>query len=1062
MLQFIVEASLRNRVVVVVLAAILLVAGMYATWHAQLDVFPNFAPPMVVVQTQAPGLSTGEVEQLVTLPIEMALSGMPRLETLRSQSIQGLSAVTVIFQDGTDIFRARQQVAERVGEVAPQLPNDVEIPRLAPLVAPTGRMLTVGFTSDKLSSLQLRDRVQWFIRPRVLAIKGVAQVTLFGGGVRQFQVQIDPEALAARNLTMTEVLAATREASGIRGAGFIENDNQRMVLRTEGQVYSAAALGGAAIETASGTPVRLRDIGTVVEAAEPKYGDATIEGKPGVLLILYKQLDGDTHEITRRVEEELARLTPGLAREGIVYHPALLRQATVIKQAVDNVAHSLLVGAGLVTIVLFLFLFDLRTALISLSAIPLSLLGAILVLWTFGVSLNTLTLGGLAIAVGEVVDDAIIDVENILRRLRENASLSQPKSRLAVVLEASLEVRSAVVYATLIVVLVFVPVFFMTGLQGRLFAPLGHAYVLAVLASLGVALTITPALALMLLKPNQQRKAPPLVKLLQGKYGALLARLHPHLTEVVVVTCALIALAVWQGSRFGGEFLPELRENHFVVHMRGVPGGSLPHSVAMGNRVTAALKKIPAVRTVSQQIGRAELGEDTWGVEYSEIEVDLQPLAAKDISRVRDEIRTTLADMPGFSFMVLPYLSERIMETLTGSTADVSIKVYGDDLLKLDEIARKIEQLVATVPGSGEARADIQTGVPELVIRVRSEAAARYGLRNTEILEAVHAAYQGAKVGQVYEGNRIVNVVVVLDPRARQDPQAVGKLWLAVDPARGESPQALGDSGTETIADTLPGAEMKEHRIPLSEVADLFFSDGRRLIAHEGGLRRQVVTCNVHSRDVESFVTELQRKLQDVELPERFAIAVEGEHLAKQTAQRELLLLGSAIGIGVVLLLWMALGAVRPLVLVLTNLPFAFVGGVAAVAFAGGVLDVGSLIGFVTLFGITVRNGIMMISHWQHLHGQEGVPWGPELVFRGAQERLVPVLITALVTGLGLLPIALGSGEAGREVEGPMAWVILGGLATSTALNLLVLPILFLRWGVADAGSDASSRAKPS
>jgi CzcA family heavy metal efflux pump len=1053
MLQFLVEVSLRNRVVVVVLAALLLVGGMYATWHAQLDVFPNFAPPMVVVQTQAPGLSPGEVEQLVTLPIEMALNGVPRLDTLRSQSIQGLSAVTVIFQDGADIFRARQQVAERVAEVAAQLPDEVEAPRLAPLVAPTGRMLTVGFTSEKLSPLELRDRVQWFLRPRVLALKGVAQVTLFGGGVRQFQVQIDPEALAARNLTLTDVLTAAREASGIRGAGFMENDNQRLTLRAEGQVHSAAGLGETVLETATGTPVRLRDIGTVVEAPEPKYGDATIEGQPGVLLIIYKQLDGDTLEITRRVEDEMARLGSTLAREGIVYHPALLRQATVITQAVNNVAHSLLIGAGLVMVVLFLFLFNLRSALISLSAIPLSLLGAILVLWAFGVSLNTLTLGGLAIAVGEVVDDAIIDVENILRRLSQNATLAEPKSRLAVVLDASLEVRSAVVYATLIVVLVFVPVFFLTGLQGRLFAPLGHAYVLAVLASLGVALTVTPALGLILLKPAAEQGTPRLVSKLQQCYRALLANLHPHLMELVVAICALIVVALWQVSRFGGEFLPELRENHFVVHMRGAPGGSLPHSVAMGNRVTAALHKIPVVRTVSQQVGRAELGEDTWGVEYSEMEVDLQPLAGRDITQVRAEIGAALREMPGFSFMVLPYLSERIMETLTGHTAAVSIKVYGDDLAKLDEIARQIERILMTVPGNEGVRADIQTGVPELVIRVRPEAAARYGLRKTEILDAVHAAYQGAKVGQVYEGNRIINVVVILDPEHRQDPETVGKLWLSVAPAARTIAPSLTDSAPDVVGDTLPGAENMERRIQLRQIADVFLSDGRRLIAHEGGLRRQVVTCNVRGRDVESFVAEVEGKLAEVELPERYAKIVEGEHLAKQTAQRELLLLGSAIGIGVVLLLWMAFRAVRPLVLVLTNLPFAFVGGVAAVTLGGGVLNVGSLIGFVTLFGITVRNGIMMISHWQHLHDREGVPWGPDLVFRGAQERLAPVLMTALVTGLGLLPIALGSGEAGREVEGPMAWVILGGLVTSTALNLVVLPILYLRWGHAGDGN---------
>jgi CzcA family heavy metal efflux pump len=1059
MLSFVVESSLRNRGVVVVLAALLLAGGLYATWHAQLDVFPNFAPPMVVVQTQTPGLSPTQVERLVTLPLEMALQGLPRLETLRSQSIQGVSVITAIFQDGTDIYRARQLVAERMAEAAAQLPDEVEAPRLAPLVAPTGRMLTIGFTSEKLSELELRDRAQWFIRPRLLALRGVAQVTIFGGGVRQFQVQIDPEALAARHRTLADVLTATREASGVRGAGFMENENQRMVIRAEGQVQSAVALGETVIESVAGTPVRLRDIGRVTEAAEPKYGDATVEGRPGVLLVIYKQLDGDTLAITQRIDDEMARLGSTLEHEGIVYHPALLRQATVITHAVTNVVHSLLIGAGLVTVVLFLFLLNFRTAMISLSAIPLSLLAAILVLWAFGVSLNTLTLGGLAIAVGEVVDDAIIDVENILRRLRLNAQSPQPQSALAVVLEASLEVRSAVVYATLIVVLVFVPVFFLTGLQGRLFAPLGHAYVLAVLASLGVALTITPALSLILLKPTAEHPTPRLVSGLQRIYRAWLARLSGYLTEIVVLTCALVVVACWQVTRFGGEFLPELRENHFVVHMRGAPGGSLAHSMAMGNRVTDSLHRLDMVHSVSQQIGRAELGEDTWGVEYSEIEVDLKASAAKDIARARNEIGEKLAEMPGFSFLVLPYLSERIMETLTGHTAAVSIKIFGEDLAKLDEIARQAERVLAEVPGSEGVRADIQTGVPELVVRIRPESAARYGLRKTEILDAVHAAYQGAKVGQVYEGNRVINVVAILDPRYRHDPETVGKLWLSTSAPNAEPQRAPTETSAESASDAFSGSEASEQRIQLRQVADLFLSDGRRLIAHEGGLRRQVVTCNVRGRDVESFVAEAERRLREIDRPNRYTLEIEGEHLAKQAAQRELFWFGGAIGIGVVLLLWLAFRAVRPLVLVLTNLPFAFVGGVAAVTLGGGVLNVGSLIGFVTLFGITVRNGIMMISHWQHLHDQEGLPWGPELVFRGAQERLVPVLMTALVTGLGLLPIALGSGEAGREVEGPMAWVILGGLATSTALNLVVLPVLYLRWGHRSGANGAAGSA---
>jgi CzcA family heavy metal efflux pump len=1039
MLQGLVNWSLRNRVVVVALAVLLLGAGLYAARQAPLDVFPEFTPPQVVIQTEAPGLSPTQVEQLVTLPVEAAVNGVPGLDVLRSQSIQGLSVVTVIFQEGTDLYRARQQVAERLAELAGQLPAGVRAPRLAPLTPATGRLLTVGFTAPRLSPMRLRDRIQWHVRPRLLAVRGVAQVTLYGGEVRQFQVQVRPAVLAAHGLTVTDLLEATRQASGVRGAGFLEGVNQRLTLRVEAQARSATALGGAVITTAEGNPVRLGDVARVTEGAEPKFGDGAVNGRPGVVLIAYKHFGGDTVEITDRVEAELERLRPALEREGIRYHPALFRQASFIDQAVGNVTESLLLGAALVAVVLFVFLFNLRTAVISLTAIPLSLLGAVGLLRVFGVSLNTLTLGGLAIAVGEVVDDAIIDVENISRRLRENARLEHPRPAAAVVLLASLEVRGAVVYATFIVALVFVPVFFLTGLQGRLFAPLGYAYVLAVLVSLAVALTVTPALSLLLLPRAGGALEPPLLRWLQGGYERLVRRLDREAPLALAVMVVLVFAAGWAWHSFGGEFLPELREDHFVVHMRGVPGTSLGQSMASGRQATRALRRLPEVRSVAQQAGRTELGEDTWGVDYSELEVDLRPLEAEEAEEVQRAINDVLKDQAGFSFEVLPFLTERIKETLSGSAAAVAVKIYGDDLEALDQAAQDIARVLEAVPGQADVRPESQTGAPELVIRVRAEEAARRGLRRTHILDAVHTAYQGAEVGQVYEGNRIIDLVVILDPRERTDPAAVGELWLSVP--EGKTP-------TTDAAPAGPGSEYPAPpggRVQLKQVADIFLEDGRWLVAHEGGVRRQVVTCNVRGRDVESFVAEAERRVRRLRLPAGVSYVFTGEHEAKQTAQRELLLVGLAAGAGILLLLWLAFGSVGRLLLILANLPFALVGGVAAVYLRGGVLDVGALIGFVTLFGITLRNGIMMVSHWQHLHEVEGVPWGPDLVFRGARERLAPVLMTALVTALGLLPIALGSGQAGREVEGPMALVILGGLVTSTAINVLLLPLLYRR-----------------
>jgi CzcA family heavy metal efflux pump len=1018
MLQAIVDWSIRQRLVVVVLAAALLAGGFYATRNAALDVFPEFTPPQVVIQTEAPGLSAGEVEQLVTLPIEYAVNGLPRLEVSRSQSIQGLSVVTVIFRSGTDIFRARQMVSERLSELSGKLPEAVKAPRLAPLTTATGRLLTVGFTSDTLTPMELRDRIQWQLRPRILAVDGVAQVTLFGGEVRQFQVQVNPDQLAAHNLTLTDVLDAARQASGIRGVGFIDNSSQRLTLRAEGQVRSAADLSEAVITTVAGTPVRLRDVAVVVEAPEPKFGDATINGKPGVLLVTSRQFEGDSYTITQRVEAELERLKPDLQRQGITYHSGLFRQANFIETAVGSVTEALLIGAALVVVVLFVFLFNWRTAFISLTAIPLSLLGAILILWGFGISLNTLTLGGLAIAVGEVVDDAIIDVENIYRRLRENARLPQPRSAASVVLAASLEVRSAVVYATFMVVLVFVPVFFLTGLQGRLFAPLGYAYVLSVLVSLVVALTVTPALSMLLLSGTQEAREPPLARWLQARYERLLCLLDREMPLVLTAVGILLAAGVWAMTGFGGEFLPELKENHFVIHMRGLPGTSLEQSVTSGGQLTTALRQHPAVRSVAQAAGRTELGEDTWGVEYSELEVDLNQLDAEAYEQFERFLRTSLADRPGYSFEMLPFLSERIKETLSGYTATIAVKVYGDDLEALDRTAADVADVVDDIPGNADVRVEAQTGSPELVIRIRPRDAARYGLRTLAILDAVHAAYQGATVGQVYDRNRVIDVTVLLEPEARYNAEQVANLWL-----------------------TTPAG-----RVQLKQVADVYLSEGRFLIAHENGLRRQVVTCNVRGRDVESFAAEIEHRIGQMRLPPGVAVAVTGEHEARRTTQRELLLLASAAGLGVLLLLGMALRSLRALLLVLLNLPFALIGGIAAVYMMGGVLDVGALIGFVTLFGITVRNGLMMVSHWQHLKDVEGVPWGMELVIRGAKERLAPVLMTALVTALGLLPIAIGSGEAGKEVEGPMALVILGGLATSTGLNLIVLPMLYRRF----------------
>ena len=991
MLQGLVGFSLRFRGVVIALACVVTGYGIYTTLNARFDVYPEFAPPLVVVQTEAPGLSPEEVEALVTRPVENAVNGAGNLESVRSQSIQGLSVVTAIFREGTDVFRARQTVSERLSEISGQIPQGVKPPAMAPLTSATSMMLVVGLASQKQSLMELRTAADWTVRPRLLGVPGVAKVVIFGGEVRQIQVQVIPDRLLAYRLTLDEVMAATRKATGVRGAGFIDTDAQRIVLQTQGQTLTPEAMGEVLVAYPGRLAVRLKDVARVVEAPEPKMGAAAIGGRPGVLLVVSSQFGANTLEVTEAVERALEELKPGLEAASITLYPDLFRPASFIQRAIRNVTSSLLLGGVLVAAVLFLFLFNLRTAFISLTAIPLSLLIAVIVLDRLGLTLNTLTLGGLAIAIGEVVDDAIIDVENIFRRLRQNAAGARSPFR--VVLEASLEVRSAVVYATFVVALVFVPVLTMSGLQGRLFAPLGIAYILAILASLAVALTVTPALCYVLLRGAAEAASEPrFLQALKARYVEFLALTAQRPRRVIGATLALCAAAAAAAPFFGGAFLPELQEGHFIVHMAAAPGTSLEESLRLGRAVTLELLKNPRIRSVAQQAGRAESADDTWGPHYSEFHVDLQPLSGEEGGQVQGEIRAALSQFPGVYFAIKPFLTERIEEVLSGVTAEVVIKIFGDDLEALDRKAREVAPLISSIRGAADVQVESPPGLPQVFFRLRPERLRQFGFHRVDVLEAVRTAYQGSVVAQTYEANRVFNVAVILDEESRRDPENLGGLRLH---------------------------SLQGPAIPLRELVDVYQTTGRFMIVHDGARRRQSVTCNVRGRDVASFVAEAKRKIQAVSFPPGVYAVFSGAAEASAQARRELLLHSSIAGVGVVL----------------------------AVFLTGGWLTVGALVGFVTLFGITTRNSIMMISHFERLVTQEGMEWGLEAALRGASERLAPILMTALVTALGLLPLALGSGEPGREIEGPMALVILGGLATSTLLNLLVLPALALRYG---------------
>jgi CzcA family heavy metal efflux pump len=1021
MIQALVAFSIRFRGAVVALACVIVGYGGFVTSRAKLDVFPEFAPPQVVIQTEAPGLSPEQVEALVTRPIENAVNGVGNLDAIRSQSIQGLSVVVAVFRDGTDVFRARQMVSERLIEAVGQMPQGLSPPTLAPFTSSTSTVLSIGLTSEKRSPLELRTFADWTVRPRLLGVSGVAKVVVFGGEVRQLQVQVKPEKLVAYDLGIEDVVVAARKSTGVRGAGFVETQAQRIVIRTEGQALEPGVLAQAVVAQRNGKSIRLADVARIVAAGEPKLGDAAVQGKPGLILVVSNQFGANTLEVTQAVERALEAMRPAFASEEVKLDATLFRPATFIDTAIGNVRSSLLLGGVLVSVVLFVFLLNFRTAFISLTAIPLSLLVAVIVLDRLGVTLNTLTLGGLAIAVGEVVDDAIIDVENIFRRLRENRLKGSPLSAFRVVLDASLEVRSAVVYATFVVVLVFVPVLSMSGIQGKLFAPLGLAYILAILASLAVALTVTPALSMLLLPQSHlEASEPRYVDWLKVRYRRLLESVSRRPRQVIGIALSLGVASAATLPFFGGAFLPELREGHFIVHMSAVPGTSLQESLRLGHEVTEELLKNPHIRSVSQQVGRAEQADDTWGTHYSEFEVDLLPLGGEEAEFVQSEIRDALVKFPGVCFAIKPFLTERIEETVSGSTAEVVVKVFGDDLDVIDRKADQITQILGSVEGAADVQVESPPGSPQVVVRLRPDRLVALGFQPVEVLESVQTAYQGLVVAQTYQGNRVYDVAVILDPLARRDPEAIGALLLR------------NADGT---------------RVRLQELAEVYQTTGRYVVLHDGARRRQAVTCNVRGRDLASFVAEARRKVAAVDFPAGVYPEFSGTAEVQANARREILLHSAVVAAGIVLLLSVLFSKLRTLLLVLANLPFALIGGVLAVFFAGGWLSVGSLVGFVTLFGITTRNSIMMISHFEHLVQVEKLPWGPETALRGATERLTPVLMTALVAALGLLPIALGSGEPGREVEGPMAVVILGGLATSTVLNLLVLPTLALRYG---------------
>ncbi|MEP7245767.1 MAG: efflux RND transporter permease subunit [Gammaproteobacteria bacterium] len=1035
MLATIIRTSLRYPLLVLMIAVLVVLYGSSTLLHANYDVFPEFVPAQADIQAEAPGLAPEDVERLVTQPLENAINGGANIDGVRSESIQGLSTVKVTFTEGTDVFRNRQLLAERVAEAATALPAGVRTPKLGPMTSSTMDLLKVGFTSRKLSGMELRTIVDWSVRPRVLAVPGVARAITYGGGRREIQVQVDPAKLAAFGVTMADVTAAATAATGVRGAGFIDTPNERILLSNVDTARTPKDIGAVTVTQRDGANLRLSDIAQVEYAPEPKFGDSRVQGEPDVLVSIGSQYGANTLEVTKRVESALAELAPMLAAQGVTVYANLHRPANFIEVALANVRDSLLLGAALVIVVLFVFLRSWRTALISFVTIPLAVIIAVIALDRFGWTLNTMTLGGLAVAIGVVVDDAIIDVENIVRRLRLASEAQRLSALDAIILSASVEVRRPIVLATLVVGVVFVPILFLPGIQGSFFAPLAAAFLMATFASLIIALTLTPALALLLLRGVSHKFVEPRwVRRLKLFQRGAVRRVSAHATAMLIVSVALGLVAVAVATRFGVELMPPFRESHFVAQVSAPPGLSLAEMTRVGENISHKMLEIPGIATVSEQVGRAEAGEDTWSPNKSEFHIELKPgLSGAEQSRIEKALRDVFDGFPGLQSEVVTFLGDRISESVSGETAAVSINIFGRELADIDRVAAEVAARVRTIPGAADVLYEASSDVPTLSITPRADRLAMFGLRPTEVFDAVAMAYAGASVTQVYEGNQSLAVRVLLNDAARNDPQAVRELLV------------------RTVAGRL---------VPLGAVADVSLEGGRESIQHDRGQRRQVVTLNPESRDLGGFVRDMQAVLaRDIKLPPDVYLEFGGSAQAAAAATRDLITHSAIATVVVVMVLLLAFGSWRTAGLVLANVPFALVGAVVAVALTGASLSIGTLVGFVTLFGISARNSIMLMSHYEHLVLVEGHRWSAQLARRGARERLTPILMTALVTALGVLPLALGNGEAGREIEGPMAIVILGGLVSSTLLNLLVMPAVAARFYVPGAAGSRSSHS---
>jgi CzcA family heavy metal efflux pump len=1031
MIDRIIQWSLHNRLFVLTAAALLLVWGTYEAVKMPVDVFPDLTAPTVTVVAEAHGMAPQEVETQITFPVETALNGASGVRRVRSSTGVGIAVIWVEFEWGTDIYQARQVVSEKLQLAQSTLPPDVAPPVLAPVSSIMGEIMFIALTSDRHSPMELKTTADWNIRRRLLAVPGVSQVIPTGGETKQYQVIVRPDRLAAFGLGVDEVVRALRESNENTSAGFYNEGGQEYLIHGVGRITSPDDIAATVIVERDGQPILVRDVATVQIGGALKRGEGSHNAKPAVILGIQKQPTANTLQLTRQLDAVMADIQKTLP-QGMKINSHIFRQSDFIEIAVHNVVTALRDGAILVIAIVFIFLMSARATGITVLAIPLSLVTAIIAMRLFGVTINTMTLGGMAIAVGALVDDAIIDVENVVRRLRENRNLppEQQRGMLDVIYEASREVRGSIVFATVIIVLVFLPLFLLTGIEGRLLRPLGFAYIVSLAASLVVALTVTPALCSLLLPRSKaivSDEESRMVRWLKGWYGPMLARLLDHWKAITTAAVVALAIAGVALGLAGRAFLPDFNEGTLTINLVTLPGTSLETSDRLGRMTEQILLGEPEVVATARRTGRAELDEHAQDVNASEMEVSLK---MKDRSKEEflADLRRKLSAVPGTNVTIGQPISHRIDHMLSGTRANIAVKIFGEDLATLRKLGDQVKNIMTAVEGTADVSLEQQPDIPFLTIKFDRAAIARYGLQIRDVAEAIETAFAGHEVSRILEGRAAFDLVV------RYEAAVVGDI----------------DTIRATRIATPGGAQ-----IPLSSLAEVRKDRGPNTISRENVERKAVVMSNVAGRDLSSVVEDIREQVSSmVKMPPGYHIEYGGQFESAAEASRRLVLLGIVVIAGILLLLYIALDSLRDAALVMVNLPLALIGGVAGVYVAGGTLSVASIIGFITLFGIATRNGLMLISHIQNLMKHEGVTDLREAVHRGALERLSPILMTALSAGLALIPLALAIGKPGSEIQTPMAIVILCGLLTSTALNMFVVPALYLRFGTRQRGHE--------